>query len=121
MMAIFVTIVTAMLFLGPVLWRVRLDQRRAEADVVGAEIRAAANRRLRGESFLSVHVTAPALWRAGRIVLSVPSGHESLVETAWPAIVSRVPAGYELVLGASEARPAVAPNAADARILRRAA
>ena len=121
MMAIFVTIVTATLFLGPVLWRMRLDQRRAEADVVGAEIRAAANRRLRGESFLAVQVTAPSLWRAGRIVLSVPSGHESLVETAWPAIVSRIPVGYELVLAAGEARPAIEPSTSDGRILRRAA
>ena len=121
MMAIIVTIVTAMLFLGPVLWRMRLDHQWSEADVVGAEIRAAVNRRLRGESFLAVRVTARSFWRPGRIVLSVPAGHESLIETAWPAIVPRIPAGYELVLAAGEARPAVTSSVSDARTLRRAA
>lgn len=119
MMAIIVTMLTSMLFLGPVLWRIRLDQRRAEADVIGAEIRAAVNRRLRGESLLAVRVTARSLWHPGRIVLSVPSGYESLVETAWPAVAPRIPAGYEVVLAA--AAPAALSASEPGRALRRAA
>ena len=121
MMAMIVTIVTGMLFLGPVLWRMWLDHRWAEADVVGAEFRAAVNRKLRGESFLAVHVTARSLFRPGRIVLSVPSGYESLIQTAWPVMVSRIPAGYELVLAAGEGHRAASAVAPIGPSLRRAA
>ena len=122
MMMIIVTVLMSMLFLGPVLWRIRLDQRRAEADVIGAEIRAGVNRRLRGESLLAVRVTARSFWRPGRIVLSVPSGYEYLVETAWAAVVPRIPAGYELVLAAAgQARATLSSSEPEGRALRRAA
>src|SRR6058998_1856503 len=100
MIAILAMLLTGMLFLGPLFWRIWLDRRGAEADAIGAEIRAAVNRRLRGESLLAVRVTPRSLWRPGRIVLSVPSGYEWLVEAAWPAVTRGVPPGYEVVFSA---------------------
>jgi hypothetical protein len=105
-MAIVTMFLVGMVFLGPLFWRIWLDRRRAEADAIGAEIRAAVNRRLRGESFLAVRVMPPSIWRPGRIVLSVPSGYEWLVEEAWPALARRIPVGYEVVLGAASRRAA---------------
>jgi len=82
------------------------DRRLARAERINAEIRAAVNRRLRGESLLSVRVTPVGLRRPGRIVLSAPGGYEDLVEAAWPSVVKRVPPDYELVLdfGAAQTR-----------------
>src|SRR5438876_2337687 len=101
-MAILAMLLTGALFLGPIFWRIWLDRQHAEADAVGADVRAAVNRRLDGESLLAVRVTARAPWRPGRVVLSVPSGYQCLVEAAWPAVARRIPAGYELVLGAAD-------------------
>jgi hypothetical protein len=98
MMAVAAMLFMSALFLGPLLWRIRADRRQREADVIGADIRAAISRRLRGESFVAVRVTARSVWRAGRVVLSVPSGYESLVEAVWPGVLRRLPAGYEFVL-----------------------
>jgi hypothetical protein len=74
------------------------DRRRESAEIIGADIRAAVRRRLRGESLLSVAVTPATLRRPGRVVLSTPSGYEYLTEAVWPAVVKRVPPGYELVV-----------------------
>ena len=101
MMALLAMLVISTLFLGPLVWRMWLDRRQAKADLVGADMRAAINRRLRGESFVSVRVTARSPWQSGRVVLSVPSGYESLVEAAWPNVARRLPPGYELVLAAA--------------------
>ncbi len=106
MMAIVMMLVTGMVFLGPLFWRIRMDRKRAAADAIGAEIRSAVNRRLRGESFLAVRVMPPSILRPGRIVLSVPSEYEWLVEAAWPALAPCIPAGYEVVLGAASRRAA---------------
>jgi hypothetical protein len=102
MMVIVAMLLVGTLFLGPLLWRIWLDRSQAEADVVGAEIRAAVNRRLRGESFVAVRVTAPSLWRAGRVVLTTPSGYESLVEAVWSGVARRLPPGYELVFATAD-------------------
>lgn len=110
MMAIVAMLSTGMVFLGPLFWRIWLDGKRAEADAIGAEIRAAVNRRLRGESLLAVRVLPRSIWRPGRIVLSVPSGYEWLVEAAWPALAQRIPVGYEVVLGAASRRAARSPG-----------
>ncbi len=110
MMAIVAMLLTGMVFLGPLFWRISLDRRRAEADAIGAEVRAAVNRRLRGESLLAVRVMPRSLWGPGRIVLSVPSGYEWLVEAAWPALAPRIPVAYEVVLGAASRRPARSPG-----------
>ena len=121
MMAMIALLLTGMLFLGPLGWRIWLDRKAAQADTIAAEIRAAVNRRLRGESFLSVLVTPRSFWRPGRIVLSVPSGYEWLVEVAWPALAHRVPPGYDLILRAGHPRSARSPHEPGARELRRAA
>jgi hypothetical protein len=121
MMAIVAMLLIGTLFLGPLLWRIWLDRRHAEADVIGADIRAAINRRLRGESFVAVRVTARSLWHPGRIVLSVPSGYESLVEAAWPGVARRLPPGYELVLAASDRGATASPRGLASRELPRAA
>ena len=54
MMAIVAMLLTGALFLGPIFWRIWLDRQGAEADAIGADIRAAVNRRLQGESLLAV-------------------------------------------------------------------
>jgi hypothetical protein len=110
MMAIVSLLLMSALFLGPVVWRIWLDRRQEEADVVGADIRSAINRRLHGESFVAVQVVARSFWRPGRILLSVPPGYESLVEAAWSGIVRRLPPGYELVLSAGGARYTAEPH-----------
>jgi hypothetical protein len=111
MMAIVAMLLVSAVFIGPLMWRVWLDRRQARADMVGAEIRATVNRRLHGDSFVTVRVTAPSWWRSGRAVLSVPSGYEFLVETVWPGVARGLPPGYELVFATAARRPAPAPRA----------
>ena len=105
MMAFAVALLIGAVFFGPLGWRIWLDVRQARADRIAADVRAGVNRQLRGESLLSVLVSPKLFWRAGRIVVSVPSGYEYLVESAWPALTRHTPAGYELVVRAGTARP----------------
>jgi len=74
------------------------DRRRESAEAILADIRSAVRRRLRGESLLSVQVTAATLTRAGRVVLSTPTGYEYLTKAVWSTVATRVPPGYELVV-----------------------
>ena len=120
MMAIIAMLLMGTLFLGPVLVRIWLDRRQAEADVIGADVRSAINRRLHGESFVAVHVVARSFWRPGRVLLSVPPGYESLIEAAWSGVVRRLPPGYELVLSAGDSRNAAAPREEDHELSRAA-
>ena len=99
-----------LLFLGPLGWRVWADRKHAQADAVAARIRAAVNRRLRGESFLSVRVTSRGLTRPGRIVLSTPGGYDWLVERVWSAVLPHVPPGYELVVKPGPPRVTAEPE-----------
>ena len=121
MMAMVGMLLAGLLFLGPLGWRVWLDRKRAEADGIKAEVGGAVNRRFHGESFLSVLVTPRSLWRSGRIVLSVPSGYEWLIEAAWRDVVDRVPSGYDLVVRVGHARAAGSPSEVGAPELPRAA
>lgn len=82
----------------PLGWRIRADRRRHEADVLRADILSAVNRRLGGESLLSVEVVPEALGHSGRIVLWTPKGYEGLAETVWRDVVKRSPAGYDLII-----------------------
>jgi len=91
---------TILLLTGPLGWRLWVDHTRAEADAIAADIRAAVNHRLRGESFLAVQVVPRGLMRVGRIVLSTPSGYTWLVEQVAGDVAQRIPAGYELVVPA---------------------
>ena len=108
MEAIFSLALISALVLVPLGLSAARDRRLARAERISAEIRAAVNRRLRGESLLSVRVTPVGLRRPGRVVLSAPGGYEDLVEAAWPSVVKRVPPDYELVLdfGAAPTRNA---------------
>jgi Universal stress protein family len=92
------------LFLGlaPVLalllWCEVRDRRRDQADVVRAEIRAATNHVLGGETMLSVQVEPALRWRRGRVHLSVPGGYESLIARVSRTVIERLPNRYELVI-----------------------
>jgi hypothetical protein len=96
--AIFPLMLLVALVALPLAWRIRADRRRDQADLLSADIRSAINRRLRGESLLSVEVTPPTLWHPGRVVLWVPADHEALAETVWRDVVDRLPVGYDLVV-----------------------
>jgi hypothetical protein len=98
-MAAIVAIVLVMgLFLGPLVLRLVLDRRADRANGVAAEIRATVRRRLGGDSLVSVTVTPGGLLTPGRVVLSAPRGYEGLIESVWPSVARRVPAGHELVV-----------------------
>lgn len=103
------------LVLAPLWWRVWRDKSEGRALSMRAEIQAAVNRALKGESFLSVRVTPATPWRVGRVLLSTPTGSEWLIEAVWDSVLKRVPGGYELVV-----RPG-RPKPAGSAILRRAA
>lgn len=87
----------------PLGWRIRADRRRDRADLLTADIRSAINRRLRGESMLTVEVTPGTFWQPGRVVLWTPAGYEALAETVWRDVVDRLPRGYDLVVRAGHA------------------
>lgn len=87
----------------PLTWRIRADRRRDRAQVLRADILNAVNRRLGGESLLTVDVVPEALGRSGRVILWTPAGYESLVESVWREVVGRMPAGYELIVRAGRA------------------
>ena len=86
------------LVIGPLVWGIRADRRHARADLLAAVVRAAVNRRLHGESLLSVQVHPRTLLRPGRVVLSTPHGYEWLAEEVWPVVAALVPRSWELVV-----------------------
>jgi hypothetical protein len=107
--AVIVALFIGSLVVVPLAWRVALDRRAERALTIRAHVHAALVRALGGESLVAVNVEPPIGWRAGRVVLTVPSDWEFLLEPAWAAIVHRVPSDYELVVKpvAGEAEPAV--------------
>ena len=84
--------------LAMVLWSNVCDRRLQEASGVRADVHAAANRVLGGDSLLAFHVEPARSWRAGRVRLSVPGGYESLVGRVSSAVIETMPRGYELVV-----------------------
>ena len=86
------------LIAGPLGWRAWRDQAEARALAVRADIHAALTRALGGESLVSLRVVPSMPWREGRVFLSAPSGCESLVRSAWSAVVAKVPPDYDLVV-----------------------
>lgn len=109
MEAIFASILIGVLIVGPLTWRARVDRNHVRAEAIRAEMLAAVNRRLGGQSLLAVDVVPRTLWRAGRVVLSTPGGYEGLTQAVMPLVLKRMPAGYELVVHAGQAR-ATAPQ-----------
>ena len=99
------TILLIALVALPLAWRIRADRRRHRAEVLRGDIVSAVNRRLGGESLITVEVIPEALGRSGRIVLWAPAGYESLVETVWRDVVNRAPVGYELIVRRGRAEP----------------
>jgi len=92
------TILLLALVVSPLAWRIRADRRRDRADILRADIHSAINRRLHGESLLTVEVVPKTLWHPGRVVLWTPAGHEDLAETVWRDVAGRMPVDYELVV-----------------------
>lgn len=90
--------VLAAVVLAPLGWGAWHDRRETRALAVRADIQSTVDHTLHGQSLVSVWVTAGALGRAGRIEISVPSGWEPLLAEVWPAVLARVPRGYELVI-----------------------
>ncbi len=90
--------VLAAVVLAPLGWGVWHDRRETRALAVRADIQSTVDHTLHGQSLVSVWVTAGALGRAGRVEISVPSGWEPLLTEVWPAVLARVPRGYELVI-----------------------
>jgi hypothetical protein len=118
--AVFVGLLVVAMVALPLAFAVWSDRRRDAADLVAAGARSAVRERLGGEAFVTVNVTAPGLVRRGRVVLAAPAGYGWMLERVWPAVISRVPAGYDLVVSqpdvvSAPAVPAAAPS------LRRAA
>jgi hypothetical protein len=83
---------------APLAWRQWRDRQEARGLRLRAEVQAVVNRRLEGESVVSVRVRPDAPWRTGRVELSTPSGWEWLVEEVWVPVLTRVPPDYELVV-----------------------
>ncbi len=96
-----IALIGAVIFL-PLGVRAWIDRKESQAERLGAEIRAAVNRKLHGESLLSVRVTREGLWHPGRVVLDAPRGYEELTQAVWPTVVRRLPADYELVVKAGK-------------------
>ena len=86
-----------LLFVGPLIWRVRRDRLEDRALALQADLQAAVNHHLGGESFVAVRVAAGAQRGTGTVEIFVPAGCESLLEEVWPVVLKGVPAGYALV------------------------
>jgi hypothetical protein len=93
------------LVIGPLAGRVWADRRRARALVLQADLTAAANHVLGGESLLTVHVEPGLRRQAGRVMLDAPTGWGWLVEAVWEAVMARVPEGWEIVVRAAGRAP----------------
>jgi len=103
----------ALLFLGPLFWRAWRDRLEDRALELQADIQAAVNHHLGGESLVAVRVAAGAQRGTGTVEIFVPADWEFILEAVWPVVLSRVPAGYALVFRPSPARvPAALGRAA---------
>ena len=98
----------SLLFIGPLLWRARRDKLEDRALALQADIQAAVNHYLGGESLVAVRVAAGAQRGTGTVEIFVPAAWESILGEVWPVVLSRVPAGYALVFRPSPARTAAA-------------
>jgi hypothetical protein len=93
----------ALLFVGPLVWRTWRDHLEERALSLQADIQAAVNHALGGESLVAVRVRPGAQRDAGTVEVYVPSGWESMLEEVWPVMLSHIPAGYVLVFRPSPA------------------
>jgi len=88
------------LVLAPLAFGTWKDKSSERGLALAAGIQAVVNRVLGGESFLSVEVKPATFWRAGRVLLWVPTGYEWLIEAAWNPVLNQVPCNYEVVVRA---------------------
>jgi len=109
MTALIMMTLLAVAFLGPLAWRVWRDGLEARALSLQAEIQAAVNASLGGESFIAVRVTPGSRERSGTVELNVPSGWEEMLEPVWHVVLPLVPPGYTLVFRPSST-PARRPD-----------
>jgi len=113
MTTLIVVAIMSLFFLGPLFWRARRDDLEDRALALQADIQAAVNRQLGGESLVAVRVAAAAQRGRGTVEIFVPSGWESILEEVWPVVLPRVPTGYALVFKPTPARaPAALGRAA---------
>ncbi|HEX9126339.1 MAG TPA: hypothetical protein VF948_08035 [Methylomirabilota bacterium] len=103
MTTLIVLAVLTLLFVGPLLWRARRDQLEDRALELQADIQAAVNHHLGGESLVAVRVVAGVQRGTGTVEILVPAGWESGITDVWPVVLKRVPAGYALVFRPSPA------------------
>ena len=94
-------VLCAAVIVGPLAWRIWSDRREAKALELRADISATVNRRLDGESLVSVQVVPALPWRPGRVMLSAPHGYETLIDDVSAPVLRQVPEDYELVLKAA--------------------
>lgn len=83
---------------GPLLVLRRRDRLEERALAIRAKVAYVVNRALGGESLVAVNVNAPRPWRPGRVQLTVPPGHEWLLEKVAAIVLSHVPPDFELVI-----------------------
>ena len=100
------TLIGLVLVVGPLAWRVARDRSESRALSIRAYVQSLVDRKLGGESFVSVQVTPRGLWGTGQVIVAVPGGWEWLLEEVWPVLMARTPRGYELVVRRGEATPA---------------
>ena len=102
------SVVGLILVVGPLAWRVQRDRSESRALATRAYVQSLVDRKLGGESFVSVHVTPRTLLGQGQVVVAVPGGWEWMLEDVWPVLLARVPRGYELVVRRGDEAPAPA-------------
>ena len=92
------SVIGLILVVGPLAWRVHRDRSESRALATRAYVQSLVDRKLGGESFVSVQVTPRTLRALGQVVVAVPGGWEWMLEDVWPVLLARVPRGYELVV-----------------------
>jgi hypothetical protein len=91
-------VVIGLLVVGPLALRVWQERMQDRGLAIRADIDAALRRRLHGESMLGVQVVPEAPWRHGRVEVSLPSQWDPVLAQVSPAVLARVPSGYDLVV-----------------------
>jgi hypothetical protein len=87
----------SLLFLGPLVWRLWRDRLESRALELQAEIQAAINMSLGGESMIAVRVSPGSREQSGTVELFVPAGWEDMLDPVWRVVLPLMPAGYTLV------------------------
>ena len=74
------SVIGLVLVVGPLAWRVARDRSESRALSIRAYVQSLVDRKLGGESFVSVQVTPRGLWSVGQVVVAVPGGWGTLEE-----------------------------------------